>query len=99
MALMQIAVIPLATPSTSLSPYIAALHRELQNAGATYRLTDMGTIIEGKVEKLWGIAAKLHQLPFEQGVSRVVTSIQIDDRRDKQVALGDKIDSVNRFLR
>lgn len=96
---MQIAVIPLATPSTSLSQYIAALHRELRNTGATYRITDMGTIIEGEVEKLWKIAAKLHQLPFEQGISRVVTSIQIDDRRDKQVALGDKIDSVNRFLR
>jgi len=98
MALMQIAVIPLATSSTSLSPYIAALHRELQTSGADYRLTDMGTIIEGETAALLHLAAKLHELPFDTGIKRVVTTIQLDDRRDKHVSLGDKQRTVERLL-
>jgi len=98
MALMQIAVIPLGTQSTSLSPYIAALLRELQISGAEYRLTDMGTIIEGEATSLLQLAAKLHELPFAAGVKRVVTTIHIDDRRDKHVSLDDKKRTVERLL-
>ena len=98
MALMQIAVIPLATPSTSLSRYIAALHRELQKSGTAFQLTDMGTIIEGDATKLLLLAATLHELPFASGIERVVTTIQLDDRRDKGVSLGDKTQAVKRLL-
>ena len=98
MALMQIAVIPLATPSTSLSPYIAALHRELQKSGSAFRLTDMGTIIEGEAANLLLLAARLHELPFSEGISRVVTTIQLDDRRDRRVCLDDKKRTMERLL-
>lgn len=98
MALMQIAVLPLATPSTSLSRYIAELHRELRESKTSFRLTDMGTIVEGEATKLLQLAARLHELPFASGVERVVTTIQLDDRRDKKVSLGDKTKAVERIL-
>ena len=98
MALMQISVIPLATQSTSLSPYIAALHRELQKSGTAFQLTDMGTIIEGDAASLLQLAARLHELPFAAGLKRVVTTLQLDDRRDKKVLIGDKTHPVERLL-
>ena len=95
---MQIAVIPMATQSTSLSRYIAALQEELQKSGAIYQLTDMGTIVEGDATHLLQLAARLHELPFAMGLKRVITTIQLDDRRDKGTSLGDKTQSVEKIL-
>jgi uncharacterized protein YqgV (UPF0045/DUF77 family) len=36
----------------------------------------------------------LYEIPFEEGAVRVVTQITIDDRRDKKIKIGDKIQSV-----
>ncbi len=95
MALMNITVIPLATETTGLSPYIAELARELTAQGVTFQLNDMGTVVEAEVSELLRIAAVLHEIPFRQGIQRVVTSIQIDDRRDRRVHLGDKVRAVD----
>lgn len=98
MALMHISVIPLATTTTSLSPCIAELHRELERQGATFRATDMGTEVEGSVKELLRLAQRLHEIPFAHHARRVITCIHIDDRRDKEVHLGDKVASLQRRL-
>ena len=36
----------------------------------------------------------MHELPFSQGIQRVVTSITIDDRRDKQITMEGKVKAV-----
>ena len=54
----------------------------------------MGTLVHGQPETLLRVAQALHELPFQQGVKRVLTHISIDDRRDKEVSLGDKKKSV-----
>ena len=40
------------------------------------------------------VAQVLHELPFDQGVQRVVTHITIDDRRDKEVSFRRQVQSV-----
>ncbi len=99
MALMNISVIPLGTPTTSLGDYIVKIIKILDEEGATYKLTDMGTIVEGKAHRLFEIANRLHEFPFSEGVKRVITTIEIDDRRDKKVELGDKVKSVQARLK
>ena len=42
-------------------------------------------LIHGHAARLLKVAQVLHELPFDQGVNRVVTHISIDDRRDKEV--------------
>ena len=59
----------------------------------------MGTLVHGTPAELLRIAAALHELPFGQGVKRVMTHIAIDDRRDKEVFLGDKKKSVKARLK
>ena len=94
MAFMHLTIIPLGTGSTSLGEYVADIQKALEKTGLPYTLTDMGTTVEGNSRELLTLAAQLSEMPFEKGVQRVVTQISLDDRRDKKVALGDKILSV-----
>ncbi|MCK4838524.1 MAG: MTH1187 family thiamine-binding protein [Desulfobulbaceae bacterium] len=98
MALMQINVIPLGTGSASVGEFVAGITKALAREGVVYKLTDMGTVVEGEAGELLQIAARIHELPFLKGAKRVVTQISIDDRRDKIVSIGDKVSSVNRRL-
>jgi uncharacterized protein (TIGR00106 family) len=98
MALMEISVVPLGLGTPGVGDYVAALVDYLQKNHIPFRLTDMGTIIEGSADQLLQWAASLHELPFEKGVQRVVTHIALDDRRDRQVSLGDKTASVEARL-
>jgi uncharacterized protein (TIGR00106 family) len=94
MALMHLTIIPLGTDSPGVGEFVADIQSALEKSNFPYKLTDMGTLVEGRPEKLLELAARLAELPFSKGVSRVVTQISIDDRRDKKVSLGDKTASV-----
>ena len=95
---MEISVVPLGLGTPSVGDHVAALIEFLRTNNIPFRLTDMGTVIEGTPAKLLEWARLLHELPFEKGVQRVVTHITIDDRRDKRVTLGDKTTSVEARL-
>ena len=94
MALMHLTIIPLGTGSPSVGEFVADVQLVLKKSGFAYKLTDMGTIVEGSLENLLRLAGQLAEMPFNKGVNRVVTQISIDDRRDRRVVLGDKITSV-----
>ena len=99
MAFMQIMISPRVAQGESLSPYVAEIHKYLKKTKFPHQLHDMGTIIQGRVAELLTLARKLHELPFKKGIKRVYTIIQIDDRRDKKVSLGEKVKSVRKKMR
>ena len=94
MAIMEISVSPRGGPGVSLSPYIAKAIRVLDEAGLVHETHAMGTNVEGPVEQLIAVAAKMHEAVFGDEIARVVTAIKIDDRRDKEVKMADKPRSV-----
>jgi uncharacterized protein (TIGR00106 family) len=96
MPIMEITVIPLGTKSPSVSKYVAELIDVLKKEkDIKYELTSMSTIIEAEsLDKLFVVAKKMHQLPFDKGAMRVVTSINIDERLDKKSTIQGKKDSV-----
>jgi uncharacterized protein (TIGR00106 family) len=95
MAIIEITIIPIGTGSTSLSSYVADLQRELEKqSGIQYELTSMSTIIEGPLDRLFEVIRILHEIPFYQGVERVSTIVKIDDRRDKEASIAQKMKSV-----
>ncbi|MEJ2567998.1 MAG: MTH1187 family thiamine-binding protein [candidate division WOR-3 bacterium] len=100
MAVMEISVVPIGTKSPSLSQYVAEVLKVLKNEpDIKYQLTSMGTIIEAKsVEKLLLIAGKMHSIPFDDKVKRVVTTIKLDERTDKELTMGGKVKSVEEKL-
>jgi len=96
MAIIDISVVPVGTQSPSVSQYVAGALRILKNEpGIKYELTPMNTIIEGDLEKLMSLAQRMHASAFDAGAMRVVTTIRIDDRRDKPLTMNGKKRSVN----
>ncbi|MBI2853890.1 MAG: MTH1187 family thiamine-binding protein [Chloroflexi bacterium] len=97
--MVELTVVPIGV-GTSLSAYVAACNELLSNVkGVSYQLTPMGTIIVGRLEDVLDLARKMHEIPFGMGVQRVVTTIKIDDRRDREVTLESKVESVVKKVR
>jgi uncharacterized protein (TIGR00106 family) len=99
MAILEISVVPIGTGDTSLSAYVADCLRMLKKEKVRFELSSMGTNIEGDLKDLFKIAFKIHQVPFKKGAKRVVTTMKIDDRRDKKGTLEGKKKAVQRKLR
>jgi uncharacterized protein (TIGR00106 family) len=96
MAIVEVTIIPIGTGSTSLSSYVADLQRELERqTGIQYQMTSMSTIIEGPLDRLFEVIRILHEIPYSYGAGRVSTSIKIDDRRDKEGSIAQKMKSVS----
>ena len=98
MAILEISVVPIGTKETSLSSYVADCIRILKKEKVHYELTSMGTNIEGDLQVLMKIALKMHETPFKKGARRVVTTLKIDDRRDKKGTLSGKKRAVEKKL-
>jgi uncharacterized protein (TIGR00106 family) len=99
MAILEISVVPIGTGETSLSAYVADCLRILKKEKVRYELSSMGTNIEGDLKELFKIALQMHQVPFTKGTKRVVTTMKIDDRRDKKGTLEGKKNAVKNKLR
>jgi uncharacterized protein YqgV (UPF0045/DUF77 family) len=54
----------------------------------------MGTCIEGKLEDILRVVREMHERPFGLGIKRVLTTLVIDDRRDKDISIDGKKKSV-----
>lgn len=100
MPIMEISIVPLGTRTASVSKYVAKAIKTLGNKrGIKYQLTSMGTIIEANsVEQLLDIAGKMHKAALSSKIKRVVTTIKIDDRKDKKLTAKGKIRSVQKKL-
>ncbi len=94
MAIVEISIVPVGTGDTSLSRYVAIVYEVVRKSGLKYELTGMGTIVSGNLDEIWGVLRQMHEACFAPGVSRVLTSIRIDDRRDRSGSPDEKVRSV-----
>jgi uncharacterized protein (TIGR00106 family) len=91
----EITVVPVGTGESSLSQYVAGCVGVLEGCKEIkYELTPMGTIVEGPLDLILRLVRLMHEESFKKGVSRVVTNIRIDDRRDKKASMTKKVESV-----
>ena len=99
MAAADLTVIALGRPDASASEYIAEIKRRLDRQDrVNYQMHAMGTSLEGSTEDILALVGELHAVPFEQGVPRVYTVLKLDERRDREQTLEDKVESVRRLL-
>jgi len=98
MVVCSVTVVPLGTKSPSLSQYVAASLKVLKESGLKYQLTPMATIIEGELDAVLSLAAKMHSSLFSDKVVRVATTIKIDERRDKDLTMDGKVSAVQSKL-
>ena len=91
----ELKIIPIGTATASLSRYVAACISVLKQAqDINYQVTAMGTIIQGSLERVLELAQQMHEVPFTMGADRVVTTLSIDDRRDKVITIESKVKAV-----
>lgn len=94
----EVSIVPIGTADAGISRFVAASLEVLESRkDLSYRLTPMGTVIEGPLVKVLEAIRAMHEVPFSRGAQRVVTSIKIDDRRDKEVTMNSKLESVRKL--
>ena len=99
MATADLTVIALGRADASASRYIAEIQRRLERQDRVrYLLHAMGTSLEGTTEDILAVVAELHAVPFELGIPRVYSVLKLDERRDREQTLEDKVESVRRLL-
>ena len=99
MAIAEVSVVPLGTETPSVSKYVArAVKIVQQEKDVKYEITPMGTIIEGDLDKILVVVMKMHEGTFGEGVARVLTTVKIDDRRDRAQGMKEKVNSLRREL-
>jgi len=99
MVIAEISVVPIGTCTPSVSRYVAKAIGVLgQEKNIKYKLTGMGTILEGELTAVLEAVRKMHESVFGDQIQRVVTTITIDDRRDRESSVEYKIQSVVRKL-
>lgn len=99
MATADLTVIGLGRADASASRYIAEIQRRLAAQDRVrFQMHAMGTSLEGSTAEILALVGELHAVPFELGLPRVYTVLKLDERRDREQTLDDKVASVQRLL-
>jgi uncharacterized protein (TIGR00106 family) len=80
--LAEIEVVPIGTQTPSLSQLLAQVAKLIDTSGLDYRVGPMGTVVEGDWDQIMRLAKQCH-IAVLQSCSRVMTTVRIDDRKDK----------------
>jgi len=99
MATADLTVIALGRADASASRYIAEIQRRLAAQDKVrYAMHAMGTSLQGSTADILAIAGELHAVPFDMGIPRVYSILKLDERRDREQTLEDKVSSVQALL-
>ena len=96
---MELNIIPLGK-GISVSKFLAPALKELEERNVRVNITPMCTIFEAEsVEEAFDLARVAHKAVFRAGVERVVTTVKIDDRRDVEMSMEEKVESLKKEIR
>lgn len=95
--IVEFSVVPIGA-GTSLSVFVAECLKIVRESGVPYQLTPMGTVLEGDEAQVLPVVMRCHARMLQM-CERVVTSIKIDDRRDRPSSMERKVRSVEARLK
>ena len=78
----------------SLSRYVAACQRVLQEAHLETQLHANGTNIEGEWDEVFEAIKRCHAVVHEMGAPRIATTLRVGTRTDRLQSMADKMNSV-----
>lgn len=81
----------------SLSPYVSKILDVIDSSGVTYRLTPMGTILEGKWDEVMSVVKNCFE-NMKQDCSRIGMNLKMDYREGNESRLEKKIKSIENKL-
>ena len=91
MPIVDISVVPIGTETASVSKFVREAVSVIKKSGLKFQVSSMGTAIEGDLDKVFKTIREIHQICFAKGAKRLLTTIKIDDRKDKKQTMEDKI--------
>ncbi|KAF5104212.1 hypothetical protein DV451_000820 [Geotrichum candidum] len=92
--LADVCLIPIGTPTASVSTYVTAVVDVVRKSGLHYVLHSAGTTIEGPWDEVMGVLGRAHEVVHEMGVVRIQSDIRVGTRTDKKQTPEDKVESV-----
>lgn len=95
--IVDLCVTPLGT-GTSVSEYVVACEKVLQEAGLEHQLHAYGTNIEGEWDEVMAAVKRCHEVVHEMGAPRVGSTLRVGTRTDRDQTMQDKIRSVREKL-
>ncbi len=99
MAIAAVSISPVGV-GVSVSRYVTAAVQVVRTQDrVSYRLDPMFTTLEGDIADIFDLVRRMQDAVFEAGAQRVATVIKIDDRRDRDVRMQDKVRAVEEQLR
>ena len=94
MIVADVSVVPMGE-GTSVSALVRKAVKALDGSGLKTMHGPMSTSLEAEsLDQLFLAVRKAHEAVFSGGAKRVVTTIKIDDRRDRMHSMASKMDAV-----
>jgi uncharacterized protein (TIGR00106 family) len=81
----------------SLSPKIARILDVIDRSGVTYRLTPMGTILEGDWDQVMGVVGDCFRA-LQPDCARIGMNLKMDYRAGDESRLQSKVDAVEKIV-
>ena len=97
----EFSVVPVGTGETSVSRYVAAAIKEIRAIKELeFEVTPMGTVMAAsELDTILDAVKRAHDAVASLGAARIISTLRIDDRRDKTRTMQDKVRAVNEKLR
>ena len=97
--IVELNIIPLGK-GISVSRFLVPALQEFEKTGVKHEITPMCTIFEAEsIEEAFDLARVAHEAVFRVGVKRVVTTVKVDDRRDLERSMEEKVESLKEEIR
>jgi uncharacterized protein (TIGR00106 family) len=89
----DLCVIPIGV-GVSVSRYIAACEKILQEAGLKFHLHAYGTNIEGEWDEVFAAVKRCHEVIHGMGAPRISSTLKFGTRTDRDQTMEEKMKSV-----
>jgi uncharacterized protein (TIGR00106 family) len=91
--IVDFSVVPIGV-GVSVSRYVVACQRVLDEAGLKTNLHAYGTNVEGDWDAVFAAIKRCHEVVHEMGAPRISTVIKVGTRTDRAQTMADKVASV-----
>lgn len=96
--IVELTVVPIGTGETSVSSYVKAAIKIIEETDLEYQVNSMGTCVQGEWDEIFSTLKAVHDELAKMGCNRIVTTVKIDDRRDKFGTMDAKIAAIGEDL-
>ena len=101
MVMAEFSIVPIGSGETSVSRYVAAAVSSFRSVkGLDFEVTPMGTnLAADNLDAIFEAVRKAHEAVAALGAKRMVSTLRIDDRKDKRRCMKDKVDKIKKILK